>query len=142
MVKRDSKATRQRILEQAATLLNTAGYLSTSVSDIMRVTGLKKGGIYHHFKSLEELTLEAFQYAVGRVRDRLLNVIVGGAPAKEKLVALIAIFRNLPFDEVLRGGCPIANLAVECDHANSRLRVAARQTMEQLLLGFQPVIEE
>jgi len=142
MVKRDSKATRQRILEQAATLLNTAGYLSTSVSDIMRVTGLKKGGIYHHFESLEDLALEAFQYAVGRVQARILDVIGNNAPAKEKLLALIAIFRNLPFDDVLRGGCPIANLAIETDHTRSRLRGAAAQAMEKLLLCFQHVIEE
>jgi hypothetical protein len=55
------EATRRRIVAQAAGLLNTQGYRSTPVSEIMRVTGLRKGGIYRHFKSRTTLTLEAFE---------------------------------------------------------------------------------
>src|SRR5262245_37022925 len=51
------EATRRRIVAQAASLLNTKGYRSTPVSEIMRVTGLRKGGIYRHFDSRTTLTL-------------------------------------------------------------------------------------
>jgi len=32
-------------------------------SELMEATGLKKGGIYRHFSSKEELAAEAFDYA-------------------------------------------------------------------------------
>ena len=43
--------TKTRILQQAAELFNQQGYAGSSIADIMRVTGLQKGGIYNHFKN-------------------------------------------------------------------------------------------
>ena len=52
--------TRERILARSAQLFNRQGYSGSSLSDIMRETGLEKGGIYNHFSSKEQLALEAF----------------------------------------------------------------------------------
>jgi AcrR family transcriptional regulator len=46
-----AKETKEKIIKQAAELFNQQGYLGSSVSDIMRATGLKKGGIYNYFQS-------------------------------------------------------------------------------------------
>jgi AcrR family transcriptional regulator len=136
------EATRKRIVERAADLLNTQGYLGTPVSEIMRVAGLQKGGIYRHFESRSALTLEAFEYAVGRMRDRLLDSLKGKTTAKEKLLALFAVARNASREEAFRGGCPIMNLAVESDDADPALRDAARKAMGQLIGLFERVIAE
>ena len=64
--------TRQRILERAAPLLNRQGYQSAPVSEIMRVTGLQKGGLYNHFESKEELALAAFDLLMERVNHKVL----------------------------------------------------------------------
>ena len=77
MKKRKGEATRERIVAQTAELLNREGYLRTPVSEIMRVTGMQKGGIYNHFESREALTLEAFDFAVARMRDSLLAALEG-----------------------------------------------------------------
>jgi AcrR family transcriptional regulator len=50
--------TKAKILHQAAELFNQQGYAGSSISDIMRVTGLQKGGIYNHFSSKDELALK------------------------------------------------------------------------------------
>jgi AcrR family transcriptional regulator len=142
MKKRDGEATRNRIVAQTANLLNTDGYLRTPVSEIMRVTGLQKGGIYNHFESRQALTLEAFDYAVERMRERLLRALEGKSSAKEKLVALINAFREGPRGDVLKGGCPIANLAIESDDADPELRTAARRAMARLMGLFERIIEE
>src|SRR5262247_1554530 len=107
------EATRRRIVAQAAGLLNSQGYRSTPVSEIMRVTGLQKGGIYRHFDSRTKLTLEAFEYAVAQRRDRFLRAIAGCATATEALLALLEFFRETVRGEHLEGGCPIMNLATE-----------------------------
>ena len=47
--------TRERILARSAQLFNRQGYFGSSLADIMRETGLEKGGIYNHFSSKEQL---------------------------------------------------------------------------------------
>ena len=135
-------ATRRRIVAQAAGLLNTQGYRSTPVSEIMRVTGLQKGGIYRHFDSRATLTREAFEYAVGRMRDRFRRALEGRATATDALLALLGVFREASHDEAYRGGCPIMNLAVESDDADPDLRNAARQAMDELIGCFERVIAQ
>src|SRR5215469_9579787 len=98
------EATRRRIVVRTADLLNTQGYRSTPVSEIMRVAGLQKGGIYRHFESRAALTREAFEYAVKRIRDRLLGAIESKGTPREKLLALLDVSRNAPYEEALRGG--------------------------------------
>lgn len=136
------EATRRRVVAQAAGLLNTRGYRSTPVSEIMRVTGLRKGGIYRHFDSRASLTLEAFQYAVGRMRDRLLRALEGPATATDALLALLDVFRGASRDEAFHGGCPIMNLAIESDDADPKLRSEARKAMTQLIGCFEQVITQ
>lgn len=140
MAKRDSVATRKRIVEQTAELLNTHGYLRTSMSEIMRVTGLQKGGIYHHFRSRDELVMETFQYVVGLVRERVVALLKSDDAAKQKLHGLIAIFEEFPVHEVLKGGCPIVNLAIETDASHPGLKSATRDAMQTLTGAFEHVI--
>ena len=47
-------------MEAAAPIFNQHGYEGSSLNDLMEATGLKKGGIYRHFASKEELAAEAF----------------------------------------------------------------------------------
>jgi TetR/AcrR family transcriptional repressor of nem operon len=139
---RKGEATRRRIVVRTADLLNTHGYRGTPVSEIMRVSGLQKGGIYRHFESRETLTLEAFEFAVARVRNRFLQAIEGKETAKDKLFALLEVARRAPREEAFHGGCPIMNLAVESDDADPKLRNAARRAMRQVIGLFEQIIKE
>jgi AcrR family transcriptional regulator len=57
------EATRQDIIRKAAPIFNQKGYSGAALSDLMRATGLEKGGIYRHFESKEELAGDAFDHA-------------------------------------------------------------------------------
>jgi len=139
---RKGEATRQRIVARTANLLNKQGYRSTPVSAIMEVAGLQKGGIYRHFDSRTELTLEAFWYAVARMRDRLATALEGHKSATDQLLALLDIVGNAPRDQAFGGGCPIMNLAIESDDADPKLRAAAREAMNGLIGIFERIIAE
>ena len=139
---RKGEATRQRIVIRTANLLNTQGYRGTPVSEIMRVAGLQKGGIYRHFESRDALALEAFEFAVARVLSRFLVAIEGRKTAKDKLLALFEVARHAPHEEAFRGGCPLMNLAVESDDADPKLRNAARRAMQQVIGLFERIIAE
>ena len=56
---RKKEQTRQRIVAEAAPVFNQRGYAGSSLADLMKATGLEKGGIYRHFSSKEELAGEA-----------------------------------------------------------------------------------
>ena len=73
--------TRREIVEKAAPLFNQKGFEGTSLSDLMRVTGLQKGGIYRHFSSKEELAGEAFDYAWQKAVERRLEGVDEAADA-------------------------------------------------------------
>src|ERR687889_176308 len=47
--------TRRLIVERAMPLFNTRGYFGASLNDLIRETGLEKGGIYNHFESKEAI---------------------------------------------------------------------------------------
>jgi TetR/AcrR family transcriptional repressor of nem operon len=49
--------------EQTRQEINQKGYDGAALSDLMRATGLEKGGIYRHFGSKEELAGDAFDHA-------------------------------------------------------------------------------
>jgi len=139
---RKGETTRQRIVARTADLLNTQGYRVTPVSQIMRVAGLQKGGIYRHFESRDALTLEAFEFAVTRVWNRFQQAIEGRKTAKDKLFALFEVVRHARREKAFHGGCPVMNLAVESDDADPQLRNAARRAMRQVIGLFEQTIAE
>lgn len=129
--------TRHRIVERAAPVFNTRGYFGTSMSDLVRETGLEKGGIYNHFSGKEELAVEAFDYAVGIMRERFREALEGCEVTLERLFAVIDVLGGLADDPPVAGGCPILNTAVESDDTNPELKERARRAMTdwQRLIG-------
>jgi len=122
--------TRERILARSAQLFNRQGYFGASLTDIMRETGLEKGGIYNHFSSKEQLALESFDYAYELVRQRVRQVLAGKFNAIERLLAIVSVFQSEVEDPPVAGGCPILNTAIEADDANEELRDRARAAMD------------
>lgn len=64
---------KQEILDKAFEVFSTKGYSQTSMEDIVRYSGISKGGLYTHFKSKEEILLtiaeKRFQLRSDRVRQ-------------------------------------------------------------------------
>ncbi|ALF53458.1 TetR family transcriptional regulator [Nostoc piscinale CENA21] len=125
--------TKTRILQQAAELFNQQGYAGSSISDIMRVTGLQKGGIYNHFSSKDELALQAFDFAIALVSQRTKAAIRSKHHAIERLEAIMEVFSSFVEYPPIKGGCPLLNTAIESDDAHPGLRDRAQQAMNSWL---------
>jgi AcrR family transcriptional regulator len=121
--------TKIRILQQAAELFNQQGYAGSSISDIMRVTGLQKGGIYNHFKNKDELAIQAFEFAISRIAQQTKLVLKNHKNAVDRLLAITAIFSSFVDNPPIKGGCPLLNTAVESDDTHPALRERAQQGM-------------
>jgi len=128
-----SEHTRAIILAQAAELFNMHGYSGTSMSDIMRATGLEKGGIYNHFPGGKEtLAVEAFQYADNQIRLRFIQTVrEAGKRPSDRLIAAVGSHLSMVEDPVLLGGCPILNTAIESDDAHPALKAEAKRAMNE-----------
>ena len=55
------EATRKRIVEAAANHFLERGFAGTSLNDVIKDSGLTKGGFYFHFDSKAELALEVLE---------------------------------------------------------------------------------
>jgi TetR/AcrR family transcriptional regulator, transcriptional repressor for nem operon len=132
--------TRERILARSAQLFNRQGYAGASLSDIMRETGLEKGGIYNHFSSKEHLALEAFDYVYALMQQRMGQALAGKSNAIERLLAMVSVFRDLIEDPLVAGGCPILNAAIEADDANKPLGDRVRAAMDNLRGTVQRIV--
>lgn len=125
-----AQITRQKIVHEAALLFNQQGFAGASMADIMRVTGLQKGGIYNHFGSKEALALEAFDYLIRQITQHYMDAIRSRRSAIERLLAMLEVYRRLDEHPLGKGGCPILNTATESDDTHPALRQRARSAME------------
>ena len=117
-----AQQTKARIVRQAAELFNQKGYAGSSIADVMQATGLKKGGIYNHFKSKDELALAAFDYAVNLMSKEVWQAVKTKRNAIERLQALLSAYLIYIDEPPIAGGCPILNTAIEADDLDSPLR--------------------
>src|ERR1700739_962620 len=121
--------TRREIVEKAAPLFNQKGYEGTSLADLMNATGLQKGGIYRHFSSKQELATAAFDYAWGNAVRRRLDGVESSVDSVDRVKRMIRNFVELR-SELVPGGCPLMNTAVEADDGNAVLRARAKKALK------------
>jgi AcrR family transcriptional regulator len=129
--------TRERIVQTAATVFSERGFFGSSMTDLLKATGLQKGGLYNHFASKEELALESFDWAVRHVERRYERALDGVDGAVDRLLAIVEVMRGLVADGALPGGCPILTTAIEADDTMPAMRDRAREAMTrwQRLIG-------
>ena len=125
-----AEATKKHITEQAAILFNQKGYAGVSIADVMQATGLKKGGIYNHFKSKDELAVAAFNFAVTLVINRYQKALRGQRNSILRLKTLINTFCTVIDEPICKGGCPLLNTAVESDDNHPILRQCVQKAMD------------
>ena len=137
---RKGEQTRREIIRKAAPIFNQkSGSDGAALSDLMRATGLKKGGIYRHFESKQELAGEAFDHAWKLAMDARFE---GTQDIPNTVDRLKQIVRNFRDRRAIPGGCPLLNTAVDCDDGNPKLRAKARQALSSWLHRLEAIVEE
>lgn len=125
-------ATRLEIIQKAAPIFNQKGFEGASLSELMRATGLEKGGIYRHFESKEQLAGEAFDFAWKAAVERRLAGTAEIANSVDRLKQIVRNFRERR-EGLVAGGCPLLNTAVDSDDGNLVLRARAKRALRAWL---------
>lgn len=111
--KNNPKQAIENIITISAKLFVENGYDKTSMQDIVDAVGISKGGIFHHFKSKEDI----FNAVMERQFEQITETInqwfeeMDGLTAKEKLRGLIK--RNLMDDKIIKESSNMVSSAIE-----------------------------
>ena len=106
------RATRERIVTAAATLMHQRGVAGTSLDDVRAVTGTSKSQLYHYFADKSAL-VEAV------VQRQVAQVLQAQQPELDGIDSMAALRRwrdrvvELNHQAGALGGCPIGRLAAE-----------------------------
>jgi TetR/AcrR family transcriptional regulator, transcriptional repressor for nem operon len=137
---RKGEQTRREIIRKAAPIFNQKGYDGAALSDLMKATGLEKGGIYRHFDSKQELAGEAFDHAWKLAMDARFDGTEEIPNTVDRLKQIVRNFRDRR--TVVPGGCPLLNTAIDSDDGNPQLRAKARQALSSWLDRLEEIAEE
>lgn len=73
MVKHSDK--KNELIKIAERLFIEKGYEETSVDDILKASGLSKGGFYHYFKSKDEVLTESMNNIIEKLLEQLEPIV-------------------------------------------------------------------
>jgi TetR/AcrR family transcriptional regulator, transcriptional repressor for nem operon len=138
---RKGEQTRQDIIRKAAPIFNQQGYEGAALSDLMKATGLEKGGIYRHFESKQQLAAEAFDYAWNLAVNTRLEGIDEIPNSVDRLKQIVTNFWDRR-EGLVPGGCPLLNTAIDSDDGNPQLREKARRALAGWLARIASIVEE
>lgn len=133
--------TKKYIIEQSSTVFNKNGYKSTSISNIMTATGLKKGGIYNHFENKDALAKASFTHSFNTLKEIYKKAVTSKETAEEQFNAFVNVFITLSQDEIVVGGCPLMNAAIEADDSNLEFEDTIKQGFSSLTKLIEGIIE-
>src|SRR5579862_7066516 len=138
---RKGEQTRLSIIRKSAPIFNQRGYDGTAMSDLMRATGLEKGGIYRHFDSKQQLAAAAFDHSWRIAMDARFEGVQEIPNTVDRLIQIVRNFRERRAG-LVPGGCPLLNTAIDSDDGNPRLRARARQALKSWSDRLQLIVEE
>jgi len=123
--------TRRHIIAKSMQLFSVKGYFNTSIADIVKATGLTKGGLYGHFRNKQEIW-----YAVYEECGKIWKSVVfnGVREITDPLARIDRVvensLQNYLGGRVFQGGCFLVNSLVDLAGQSSTMS-------NHVLKGFQ-----
>ncbi|HWF24819.1 MAG TPA: TetR/AcrR family transcriptional regulator [Solirubrobacteraceae bacterium] len=117
------RATRQRIVAAAATLIGEGGVAGTTLDDVRAATSASKSQLYHYFgdkHGLVEAVIDYQSVAVLGAQARALGAVRNWNDLERWAEGLVAMVD----ERGGRGGCPLGTLAAALADTDERFRIA------------------
>jgi AcrR family transcriptional regulator len=111
---------RQKILDTASRLFHKQGYNSTGINQIIKESNVAKGGLYHIFKSKEELCIEYLNMRHDFWFEKLTDFTSKARTAKTKIIAAFDFLYQMNIEENFRG-CSFLNILSEISSDNKSI---------------------
>ncbi len=124
------RSSRERILAQAARLIQIQGVRGTSLDDIRAAASASKSQLYHYFANKEDLV----QAVIGRQTSDVLKAqqpLLDHLDSWENLDRWSELLVALQEERHCAGGCPIGSLACELADQDEEARVSLVHSFDQ-----------
>jgi TetR/AcrR family transcriptional repressor of lmrAB and yxaGH operons len=123
-----STLARDRLIHTTALLLQSQGYNSTGLNQILQESGVPKGSLYHYFPGgKEDLAIAAIECSTLAVQAQLEAISAQPNSLHASLGAAIDYFITELESSQFVKGCPVATIALEQAGANSRRQAACER---------------
>lgn len=121
-----------RILDAALDVFRAKGYAATRIEDICAEAGLTKGSFFHHFKSKEELALEAAGHWGARACALFAEAPYQTlADPRDRLLAYVDFRKGLMHGELMQFTCFGGTLVQEVYQSHPQIRDACTATFDR-----------
>lgn len=137
-----AEKTREFIIEQSAPIFNSKGYAGTSLSDLIKATGLTKGAIYGNFENKDEVASAVFKHNIEAINRKLDEALYNKKSATVKLTALVGFYRTNWKKVFEKGGCPVLNAAVEADDNLPFLKIPVQNSIKAWAKKIKYILDE
>jgi AcrR family transcriptional regulator len=107
--------TRARILDSAFRLAGRLGVEGVTLGTLASELGLSKSGLFAHFSSKEQLSLEVLRTITERFTDQVIRPALKVARGEPRVRQLFENWLVWLHDPALPGGCPLVAASVELD---------------------------
>ena len=121
----------EKILSLAARSFRERGGDSSGIGTVMKKVGLTKGGFYRHFKSKDDLLVEAVTRALDEMGTGMVEA-AKSAPAGKALRAIIERYLSAGHANSLGTGCVVSALGPEF----ARKPLSVRKRIETALDAY------
>ena len=122
--------TRERIVEAASRRFRRAG-AGVGIGQLMKTLKMTHGGFYRHFKSKDDLVVEALANGFQEMRARMAGAIAKAPPGRE-IETIINTYLSEQHCCDAGGGCPVAALAAEIGRQPRAVRAAFDREVQQV----------
>ena len=136
---RNPEATRKRILEAAFMEIYRKGFQGMRLDDVLKITELTKGALYHHFPNKRALGYAVVDEVILPIMEEMWFEPL--KKASDPLQGLMDVVEQLPelkHPEMIEYGCPLNNLAQEM----SPLDEGFRQRLDYVFRLWHDVTED
>src|SRR5437016_5167473 len=93
-----SRATRSELIRVATTLFAERGYAAVGTEEIVRLAGVTRGALYHHFADKRELFLAVFEQLEGELLNAIAARVAGVSDPWEAMLTGMRAFLDVCTD--------------------------------------------
>lgn len=113
------EATREKILHETNELILKKGFGATSLNDVLDASGAKKGTLYYHFASKEELGFVVLNRSIKNFLSELDAILIETEPL-QSIRSFFDYALNYHREKKFTGGCLFGNTALEMSDTNKQ----------------------
>lgn len=123
--------TKEKLIHTTGKLIREKGVAATGIAEIIELSEIPKGSIYHHFPNgKDELVIAALQNFRDLMAISFKESMKGSTSVTKGLKAIIDHYILSLENSKYKNGCPVAIVALECSGHNETITQACKQVMD------------